>query len=85
MLCAKPHQQCLTLATPQTTACQAPLPLGFFRQAYWSGLPCPPLGYIPHPGTGPVSVTSLALAGRFFSTSTTWEAQAGNLAPSNAS
>ena len=85
MLCAKSHQQCLTLATPRTTACQAPLPLGFFRQAYWSGLPCLPLGYVPHPGTEPVSVTSLALAGRFFTTSTTWEAQAGNLVPSNAS
>ena len=24
-----------------TVACQAPLPMGFSRQEYWSGLPCP--------------------------------------------
>ena len=37
-LVAKP---CLTLATPWTVACQAPLPRGFSRQEYWSGLPFP--------------------------------------------
>ena len=26
-------------ATPGTVARQAPLPMGFFRQEYWSGLP----------------------------------------------
>ena len=26
-----------------TVACQAPLSMGFSRQDYWSGLPCPPL------------------------------------------
>ena len=25
-----------------TAACQAPLSMGFSRQEYWSGLPCPP-------------------------------------------
>ena len=34
-------------------------------------LPCPPLGDIPDPGTEPVSLTSSALADRFFTTSTT--------------
>ena len=29
------------LATPWTAAYQAPLPLGFSRQEYWSGLPLP--------------------------------------------
>ena len=29
----------LTLATPWTVACQAPLSMGFSRQEYWSGLP----------------------------------------------
>ena len=29
-------------ATLWTEACQAPLPMGFFRQEYWSELPCPP-------------------------------------------
>ena len=32
---------CLTL---WTVACQAPLSMGFSRQEYWSGLPCPPPG-----------------------------------------
>ena len=31
---------CLTLETPWTVSCQAPLFMGFFRQEYWSGLPC---------------------------------------------
>ena len=29
------------LATPRTTAYQAPLSMGFSRQEYWSGLPLP--------------------------------------------
>ena len=29
------------LATPWTVAYQAPLPMGFSRQEYWSGLPLP--------------------------------------------
>ena len=52
---------------------QAPLYRGFSRQEYWSGFPCPPPGYIPNPGIEPTSLASLALAGRFFTTSTTWE------------
>ena len=34
-------QSCPTLATPWTTAHQAPLSKGFFRQKYWSGVPLP--------------------------------------------
>ena len=26
----------------KTVACEAPLSMGFSRQEYWSGLPCPP-------------------------------------------
>ena len=52
---------------------QAPLSMGFSRQEYWSGLPCPHPGDLPNPGTQPGSLASPALAGRFFSTSTTWE------------
>ena len=29
---------------------QAPLPMGFSRQEYWSGLPLPPPGDLPVPG-----------------------------------
>ena len=51
-----------------TVACQAPLPLGFSRQEYWSGLPCPPPRDPPNPGTEPLSLKSPALAGEFFTT-----------------
>ena len=36
--------------TPGTAAHQAPLSMGFSRQEYWNGLPCPPLGDLPDPG-----------------------------------
>ena len=55
---------------PGSSSCQ-----GFSRQEYWSGLPCPPPGDLPDPGIEPVSLVSLALAGGFFTTGTTWEAQ----------
>ena len=48
--------------------------LGFPRQEFWSGLPCPPPGDLPDPGIEPVSLTSPALAGVFFTSSVTWEA-----------
>ena len=43
-------KSCPTLATPWTVARQAPLSLGFPRQEYWSGLPLPSPGDLPHPG-----------------------------------
>ena len=60
-------------ATPQTVAHQAPRSMGFSRQEYWSGLPCPPPGDLPNPGIEPMSLMSPALAGGYFTTSTTWE------------
>ena len=51
-----------------TAACQPPLSMGFSRQEYWSGLPCPPPGDLPHPGFKPISPMSPALAGMFFTT-----------------
>ena len=61
-------------ATLWTVAHQIPLSTGFSRQEYWSGLPCSPPGDLPEPEIKPTSLTSLALAGGFFTTSTTWEA-----------
>ena len=58
-----------------TVAHQAPLSVGFPMQEYWTGLPLPPQGDLPDPGIKPVFLTSPVLAGRFFTTSTTWEAQ----------
>ena len=52
---------------------QAPLSMGFPRQEYWSGLPCPPPGDLPDPGIKPASLVSPALAGGFFTTSAPWE------------
>ena len=44
--------------TPWTVARQVPLCMGFSRQEYWSGLPFPPPGDLPHPGTvSPVAPT----------------------------
>ena len=60
--------------TPGTVALQDPLSLGFSRQEYWSGLPCPPPGDLPDPGIEPSSLTSPASAGGFFTTNTTWKA-----------
>ena len=49
--------------------------MGFSRQEYWSGLPCPTPGDLPDPGIEPGSLESPALAGRFFTSNTTWEVQ----------
>ena len=45
----------LTLCDSMDYSCQAPLSMGFFRQEYWSGLPCPPPGDFPNTGVEPVS------------------------------
>ena len=59
-------QLCPTLCDPMDcSACQAPLSMGFSRQEYWSGLPCPSPEDLPDPGIEPGSPT---LAGRFFTT-----------------
>ena len=57
-----------------TVAPQAPLSMEFFRQEYWSELPCPPPRDLPNPGIKPVSFMSPALAGILFTTGTTWKA-----------
>ena len=49
-VCMLSHFSCVQLfATLRTVACQASLSMGFSRQAYWSGLPCPPPGDLPNP------------------------------------
>ena len=69
---AKSLQPCLTLCNPRTVAHQAPLSMGFSRQEYWSGLPCPPPGDLPDPA---IELEShISCIGRFFTTSATWEA-----------
>ena len=42
------------------------LSVGFSRQEYWSGLPCPAPGDLSDPGIKPASLIPPALAGRVF-------------------
>ena len=43
-------------------ASQAPPPVDFSRQEYWSGLPFPTSGDLSHPGIKPVSLASATAA-----------------------
>ena len=56
-MCAQSFQLCDS-ATPWTVAHQVPRSLGFPRQEYWSGLPCPSSGHRPDPGVIPASLMS---------------------------
>ena len=59
-------------ATLWTVAHQAPLSMGFSRQEYWSGLPCPSPGDLPDLG---IELGSPASVNGFFTNSTTCEAR----------
>ena len=61
-----------------TKACQAPLPMKFSRQEYWSGMPFPTPGDFPNPAIDPGSLVSPALAGGSFITHATWKAHYGH-------
>ena len=54
-----------------TAPCQASLSMGVSRQGYWSGLHALLQRIFPTQGSNP----HLALAGRFFTTGTTWDAR----------
>ena len=74
--CVLHRFSCVQLfVTPWTVTRQAPLSMGFSRQEYWRGFPCPSPGDLPHPGIETAPLMSLALAGGFSITSTTWEAK----------
>ena len=64
-----------------TEAHQFPLPMGILQARILEGaaigVPFPPPGDLPDPGTEPVSLMSPALAGGFFTTGATWEAHKG--------
>jgi len=69
--CVLSSFSCIWLfATLWTVAFQAPLSVGFSRQEYWSGLPCPPPGDLPNLVMGR-SLMSPALSGEFITTSPT--------------
>ena len=50
-VCARSLQSCLTLYNLRDCSPPGSLSMGFSRQEYWSGLPCPPPGDPPNPGT----------------------------------
>ena len=58
--------------TPWNVALQAPLSIELSRQEYWSGLPFPPPGDLPDPGIESMSPSSLAMAGRCFTSGPSW-------------
>ena len=72
----KSAQLCPSLWDPMDPlwAHKAPLPMGFPRQGYWSGVPFSSPGDLPGPGTEAASPSSPALVGEFFTTSVTWGA-----------
>ena len=72
---AKSLQSCLTLCDAMHCSPPAPPSVGFSRQEYWRGLPCPPPGGLLNSGIEPCLLEFSALAGGFFTPSATWEAE----------
>ena len=64
--CVLSHVQLLGI--PCHRSHQAPLPMKFFMQEHWSGLPFPPPGHLPDTGIKPAFLLSPTLACRFFTT-----------------
>ena len=56
-----------------TVACQAPLPMEFSRQKYWSAISFTIPRDLPDSGFEPEYLASPALTGRFSTTSATWK------------
>ena len=67
-VCAKLIQSCPTLCNPMDYSPTGSSVHGISREEYWSGLPFPPPGDLPNPGSEPMSPASSALAGVFFTT-----------------
>ena len=67
-------QLCLTHCNSMDYSPSDSSVMGFSRQEYWNGLPFSSPGDLPYPAIKPESLVSPALAGRFFTTSVTWEA-----------
>ena len=65
----KHTQLCLILCDPMDCTSPVSSVHGFSRREYWSGLPFPSAGDLPHPGIKPTSLESPA--GGFFTTCTT--------------
>ena len=69
-MCVLSHYSCVRLfVIPWAIAHQAPLFMGFSRQEYWNGLPCPPPEDLPNPGIYPTPLMADGLS----TTSATWD------------
>ena len=73
-VCVKLLQLCLTLYDLMDCSPPGSSVHGILQARILEWIACPPPGDLPDPGIKPASFMSLALAGRFFTTSTTWEA-----------
>ena len=66
--------QCPTLCHPMDCSPPGSCVHGILQARILEWLPCSPPGDLPNPEIEPASLMSPALAGGFFTTSTTWEA-----------
>ena len=73
---AKSLQPCPTLCIPMDCSPPGSSVYRFSRQGYWNELPLPSPGDLLNSGTEPTSLTSSVVAGRYFTTGTSWEAGA---------
>ena len=71
---AKLFQLCLTLCNSLDCSPPGSSAHGILQARILEWVPCPPPGDLPNPGIEPISLTSPALAGGFFTTNATWEA-----------
>ena len=67
-------QSCPTPSTPMDCSLRNSMSMGFCRQEYWNGLPCPCPRDLTDPGIELASFMSPALAGRYFTARVIWEA-----------
>ena len=70
---AKLLQSCLTLCGPMDCSLPSSSVHGILRARILEWVACPPPGHLPKPGIKPMFLTYPAFAGRFFTTSATWE------------
>ena len=78
---AKSLQSCQTLCDPMDCSPPGSSVHGILQARILEQVPWPPPVDLPDPGTEPMLLTSSALAGRFFTTNTTWKAPHSHLIP----
>ena len=74
-MCAKLLQSRMTLSDTMNSSPPGSSVHGILQARILGGFPLPPLGHLTDQGIKPVSPASPLSAGRFFTTSPSWEAQ----------